>query len=231
MKVNMIQAIRLYSDPILTHRAVEVEEDLFDENEGKPFLEEFVLNMIETMKHHKALGLSAPQVGESVRILIIAQGESLPLIFINPSIIEHTMEIITAPEGCLSLPGITCEVPRFAELTVMYRDIEGAHQTAVLTDEEARVFQHELDHLDGKLMTTYLSPVRLGLIQGKLKRITKYRKFVEKYGGTLQPQHVHTEDRAGEIHEHSETCGCSKELVQPGQDSEVDRGLDTSSSL
>jgi len=207
----MIKDIKLYGDTILTrpcHKVTEYNEEL----------EEFVLDMIETLRHHKALGLSAPQVGLSKQILIINQLENLPLIFINPTIIEHTMDMEIEKEACLSLPGITCDIPRFKEITVLFNDLEGAIQTAVLVDEEARIFQHELDHLNGKLMTFHLTPVRLGLIQGQLKRISKYRKFMDKYGNIVNQIAAHSHDSESGIHEIGEV---SDSMVQSGQKPEM----------
>ena len=185
----MIKDIILYGNPILTKSCAPVAQNEFNDE-----LEEFVLDMIDTLKHHKAAGLSAPQVGVSKRILLINQGTTQPLIFINPAIAEHTMDMETDEEGCLSLPGVVCAVPRLKNLTATYQSIEGIASIGLLTDLEARIFQHELDHLNGKLMTFYLTPVRLGLIQGKLKRINKYRKFMEKNGDILKQIHTTVEE-------------------------------------
>lgn len=212
----MIKNIKLYGAPILQRPAYAVAPDEFNDD-----LEEFVLDMIETLKHHKALGLAAPQVGRSKQIFIITQDDGVqPLVFINPSITEHTMDLEIAEEGCLSVPGILCKVPRFTEITVMYQDIEGEHQTGVLTDLEARIFQHEYDHLRGKEMTAYLSPVQKSLIHGKLKKINKYRKFMDKYGQEDNtPIGVNSTDREEELPAVSEV---PNSVVQSGEDSKVD---------
>ena len=192
----MVKNISLYGDPILTRISKPIEKDDFGDE-----LEEFILDMIDTLKHHGALGLAAPQIGVSKRILIVSQTDNPPLVFINPSIIENSKEIEMGQEGCLSVPGVICEIPRFRDITIKYLDIEGIEAMGALTDLEARIFQHEFDHLNGREMLYYLTPVRRGLIEGKLKKILKYRKFLEKNSELLDAiTDEHTETHENETH-------------------------------
>lgn len=103
----------------------------------------------------KAVGLAAPQIGHAVRIIIIQPNRfSLPLVMINPEIIEHSPQREFGREGCLSYPGIFCQVERNFSVRVKWRQIVGGvsgleEVERLFTGFEARVIQHEIDHLDG----------------------------------------------------------------------------------
>jgi len=98
--------------------------------------------MMTLMFKSKGVGLAAPQVGKSWRLFVTGWGE----VFIDPKITAHSETIVFGPEGCLSIPGTVVEVPRFAWVRVNRRMYRGL---------SARIIQHELDHLNGKLITDY----------------------------------------------------------------------------
>lgn len=115
-----------------------------------------VKDMEETMEKANGLGLAAPQVGSSERVCIVRFGGRVtPLI--NPDITWKSEETAVAEEGCLSLPGIWLDVPRSVSITVKYWDLKGREQERRLTELDARVVQHEVDHLEGVLITDYAS--------------------------------------------------------------------------
>ena len=119
-------------------------------------LQKLLKQMEETLIEVEGLGLAAPQVGESMRVCLARLNEVItPLI--NPQITWKSEEEDIAEEGCLSLPGIGVDVPRAKSIVLTYLDCEGDRQERKLTDMDARVVQHEVDHLDGVLIVDYLS--------------------------------------------------------------------------
>jgi peptide deformylase len=161
--------LRLYGDPILFQKCENVKE-ITDE------IEDIVLDMISFMKKFGGVGIAAPQVGELLKIMVISSEPEL--ILINPTIKEKSNELVKSVEGCLSLPSIICEVDRPSWVEVEYMDIDGINQCKRLVETEALEFAHEFDHLEGKLIISYLTPVRKSLIQKKLKSIAKYNKLL-----------------------------------------------------
>lgn len=115
----------------------------------------FFDDMRETMHDANGIGLAAPQVGVNDRVVVcyFNNGTDHELIvdMINPEILDHSDEIITEEEGCLSLPGKFDAVARYTALTVKYRDRKGKEYVLKLSGLNARIVQHEVDHLDGKL--------------------------------------------------------------------------------
>ncbi len=100
------------------------------------------------------LGLAAPQVNHSERVCIVRMGGKLtPLI--NPEILFRSTDIEFAEEGCLSLPDLWMQVPRSASIVVQYLNAKGESQERMLEGIDARVVQHEVDHLEGKLIVDY----------------------------------------------------------------------------
>ena len=112
--------------------------------------------MIDTMNSAKGIGLAAVQIGQSIRLAIVNKDadESLKehLVIINPKIFSASSEIDTEEEGCLSIPGKTCLVPRHRKIKIRYTDVSGQEQKLKATGLFARVIQHEIDHLDGVLI-------------------------------------------------------------------------------
>lgn len=116
--------------------------------------------MEETREHAIGAGIAAPQVGRTERVCIaMINGRAVPLI--NPEIVRRSEEAETAEEGCLSLPDVWVQVPRSREIDLEYQDVKGKHRELTLSDFDARVVQHEVDHLDGVLIVDYaLSGIR-----------------------------------------------------------------------
>lgn len=114
-----------------------------------------IKDMEETLEHVGGLGLAAPQVGQSLRVcLSLINGKLIPLI--NPTISWRSKETSVAQEGCLSLPGLEVSVTRASFIIVQFLDTKGKDQELHLSDLEARIVQHEVDHLDGILIVDYL---------------------------------------------------------------------------
>lgn len=111
-------------------------------------------DMEDTLIAADGLGIAAPQVNESLRMCLAKIGNRItPLI--NPQITWKNAERAIAEEGCLSLPGQWADVPRATAIIVQYKNAKGEDQERKLTDMEARIVQHEVDHLDGILIVDY----------------------------------------------------------------------------
>ena len=113
-----------------------------------------IKNMEVTMKKAQGVGLAAPQVGENLRICIAMIDGKLTAL-ISPEITKRSKEKVIGEEGCLSLPGIYLEIPRSVEISVTFLNTKGKKQERTLKDFDARVVQHEVDHLEGMLIVDY----------------------------------------------------------------------------
>ena len=119
-------------------------------------------DMIETMYDAPGRGLAAPQVGVGLRLFVMDcywkdGAPRAPLVVINPKLTDPSPETATAPEGCLSIPGIVVDVERPAEVTMRWSDLSGDIFARRLRGPEAVCAQHEYDHLDGVLNTDLLA--------------------------------------------------------------------------
>lgn len=171
----MILPIYLYGQPVLREEAAEVPHDY-------PNLKELVANMFETMYNADGVGLAAPQVGLSLRLLVIDAdilAEDFPeckdfkRAMINSRIIEHSEETIAMEEGCLSFPGVHEKVSRAKKIKVAYLDENLVAHEEVLEGFAARVVQHESEHLEGGVFIDNISPIRKQLNKSKLNHIIK----------------------------------------------------------
>jgi peptide deformylase len=139
-------------------------------------LRQLVADMTASMEAANGAGLAAIQVGAPVRMFIIdggvAGGEegSPPKVFINPEIIEISQEAQTGDEGCLSFPGIFVPVKRGMRARVRAMDLDGNTFEAEGEALLARAFQHETDHLNGKLLIDQVGPVKREMIKRKLRK-------------------------------------------------------------
>lgn len=134
--------IRMYPDPVLRERALDVE--VADSTVLK-----LVRDMEDTMHAARGAGLAAPQIGVQRRVFVYDIGEGLHA-FVNPEIVERDGEVVDE-EGCLSIPGLAYPVARARWVRVRALDAEGAPVSYEAEELEARVIQHEIDHLDGVL--------------------------------------------------------------------------------
>jgi peptide deformylase len=155
--------VRKYGDPVLRRRAAEIKEIT-------PDLSRTIADMVETMYDEAGIGLAAPQVGISLRLMVVGHDERRePRALINPAIVDRGGEV-TAEEGCLSIPGIFAQVKRAEWVDVEAKDVDGQpvkiHGRGLL----ARVLQHEMDHLDGVLFIDHLDPVTRDRIKRRIKK-------------------------------------------------------------
>jgi len=161
-----IRPIRTFGNPVLNRKA----EPIRDIDAS---IVELARDMVETMHHAPGLGLSAPQVDVSRRLITVdlslgKNGQDL-IILLNPEIAALEGEI-TAEEGCLSVPGIFEKVSRPARVEVKGLDLKGRERSYEAEDILARVFCHEIDHLNGKLFLERLSPLKRQLLKRKLRK-------------------------------------------------------------
>ena len=172
----MILPIYLYGSDVL--RKENADADITDrETVGK-----LVDDMWETLKAADGCGLAAPQVGVSLRVVIV-DGTDLADTYpdlkdfrrtmINPSVLEESAETCEFSEGCLSVPGIYAEVRRPSRMKVEYYDGDMNKVTEVFDGFAFRMVQHELGHLDGELFVDKISPIRRKMIARKLQGISK----------------------------------------------------------
>ncbi len=139
--------IRIIGDPVLKKRARTVAD-------VDPTLVRLATEMIETMYEASGIGLAAPQIGVGKRLFVWDVGDGARTI-VNPEIVESDGEW-TFEEGCLSIPGLSWNVVRPKQVHVVGRDLDGDEMTIEADELEARLFQHELDHLDGTLLIEHL---------------------------------------------------------------------------
>lgn len=135
-----------------------------------------VPRMFDAMYAAPGIGLAAPQVGVSLRVVTIdlQRDESRqPMVLVNPEIVAASQEMATREEGCLSLPGQYADVTRPAQVRVRWRDLEGAAHDVHADGLLAVCLQHELDHLDGVLFVDHLSVLKRNML---LRRLAKELK-------------------------------------------------------
>jgi len=141
--------IRIIGDPVLRQKAREVTE--IDDA-----LLRLADDMIETMYEAPGVGVAAPQVGVQKKLFVWDIGEG-PNAMINPEMVESDGEW-TFEEGCLSIPGLSWDIVRPKLIHIVGRDLEGNEVSYEADEFEARMFQHELDHLEGILLVDRLDP-------------------------------------------------------------------------
>ena len=170
----MVLPMYIFGQPVLRKTAEEIDFNDY------PNLKELIANMFETLEHSEGVGLAAPQVGLPIRLFIIdldvisddePQYKDYRHAFINPEIIEESEETVTMSEGCLSIPGINESVKRPAKVLVNYLNENGEEQERWLEGFEARVFQHEYDHLEGKVFVDHLSHIKKMVLKRQLNDI------------------------------------------------------------
>jgi len=131
--------------------------------------------MLELMYEANGVGLAATQVGWSVQLCVMnprPDDRSLEIVCVNPVIVEAEGEEV-ADEGCLSLPEVRGNIPRFTRLTARWYDLEGRRMETVAEGLLARMFQHELDHLNGRLIIDRMTPASRLSVRGRLKELER----------------------------------------------------------
>ena len=171
----MVLPIYIYGQPVLRKVAEDITPDY-------PELETFINDMWETLAESEGIGLAAPQVGKSIRVVVIdldpisedyPEYKGFRHVYINPHIIEYDeSKTDSMEEGCLSLPAIHEKVTRPKRIHVHWLDEEMQPHDEWVEGYLARVMQHEFDHLEGKVFVDRVSPLRKQLIKSKLKALT-----------------------------------------------------------
>lgn len=174
----MILPIYIYGNPVLRKVAEDIDRDYAG-------LDELIANMNETLASSEGIGLAAPQVGRSIRVVIIdldALGDDMPeykgfhRVYINAHILQaDESSTDTSEEGCLSVPGIHEKVARPTRIRVQWVDEHWQPHDEWIDGYLARVMQHEFDHLEGQMFIDHISPLRKQLIKNKLKAMRNGR--------------------------------------------------------
>ena len=172
----MVLPIYIYGQPVLRKVAEDIPADY-------PQLDEFLRDMWDTLAESEGIGLAAPQVGRSVRVVVIdldPLSDDMPeykdfrRTYINAHIVEYDdSETSSSEEGCLSLPAIHEKVVRPTRIRVQWLDEQLQPHDEWIEGYLARVMQHEFDHLDGKMFVDRISPLRKQLIKKKLLAMSK----------------------------------------------------------
>ncbi|MCX7827039.1 MAG: peptide deformylase [Verrucomicrobiae bacterium] len=179
----MILPIVKYGHPVLRQRGKRIET-------VTPQIRELAASMLETMRAANGVGLAAPQVGESLMLLVVDVSEAerpssmqiagqdvdvaahMPLVLVNPLLSEPSGEEIGG-EGCLSFPGISADITRAEAITVTATDLDGQSLRFRCSGLLARAIQHEVDHLHGVLFTDRMDSATKVSLSGALKRLQK----------------------------------------------------------
>ena len=169
----MILPIYTYGQPVLRKVAEDIDANY-------PELKQLVENMYETNERADGVGLAAPQIGLPIRVVIVdlrPLAEDMPeyadfkRAYINGYIVEEEGETILMDEGCLSLPGIHEKVPRAEKVRIQYVDEDFVEHDEWVEGFLARVIQHEFDHLEGKVFTDRISPLRRQMNKAKFNAL------------------------------------------------------------
>jgi len=174
----MILPIYILGQPVLRKVAEDIPTDY-------PDLDNFIKDMWDTLAESEGIGLAAPQVGKSIRVVVIdldVLSDDMPeykdfrQVYINPHIVEYDeSETDTMEEGCLSLPAIHEKVTRPKRIHVQWLDEKMQPHDEWVEGYLARVMQHEFDHLEGKVFVDRVSQLRKQLIKSKLKALAQGR--------------------------------------------------------
>lgn len=141
--------ITLMGDEVLREKCTPVKK--FDDG-----LRILVDAMFETLSEADGVGLAGPQVGVPKRLFIIQIRDEVKRVFVNPQIVQTSMEESVMEEGCLSIPGVWHDVQRPSSVTIQAQDVEGKPFTVQADGLYARAIQHENDHLNGELFIDHL---------------------------------------------------------------------------
>lgn len=180
----MILPIVGYGNPVLKKKGDDIPKDY-------PGLSVLIANMWETMYNGRGVGLAGPQVGLGLRIFVVdseqlardeeedaeikEKGRGVKQVFINPQKLEEKGESWLYEEGCLSIPDVRVKISRKRIIRLRYCDAEFSEHVEEFDGMDARIIQHEYDHIEGILLTDHMTPLKRSLLKGKLENITKGR--------------------------------------------------------
>jgi peptide deformylase len=168
-----IPAITHLGVPVLRRRAKPVTR------RDWPKLRQWVPQMMAAMRRAKGVGIAAPQVGLGKQLFIVAPEPSVrypsarrvpPIVMINPKLLSHSKSSDRMMEGCLSIPGLRGEVPRWTSVIIEFTDLQGARRRAKLDGFIARIFQHEFDHIQGNLYVDRVQDTRTFMTESEYRR-------------------------------------------------------------
>ena len=167
--------LKIYQYPEKVLRQETRKVELFDDN-----LRQLAQDMAETMYDAPGIGLAAPQVGKSLKLIVVdtskdPEEQKVFLTMVNPEITVREGEQLDE-EGCLSVPDLTATVKRSRKVTVAYQDLDGNSHELNAEDRFAVVMQHEIDHLNGILFIDHLSSLKRGLYKKKVKKMLAAQK-------------------------------------------------------
>ena len=171
----MIYPIVIYGSQILRNESEDITPDY-------PELKKLIEDMWITLGEAEGVGLAAPQIGKNIRLFIVdctPWAEEVPeladfrKVFVNAEIYERSEQTSHFEEGCLSIPGIHENVVRPVSIRMRYLDENFVEHDEEFTGKPARVIQHEYDHIEGKVFTDHLSPLRRNLLKGKILNLAK----------------------------------------------------------
>lgn len=179
----MILPIYAYGSPILRMESREISKDHTD-------LDKLIEDMFETMTNAEGIGLSAPQIGLNIRVIVVdasSMAADFPAgdldnfreVFINPIIEEEFGEEFSFREACLSLPRISEEIKRPSKIIISYFDRDWNLREKEFSGVQSRILQHQYDHLEGRMWIDRASPLRKKLLKSKLDKISKGQVYCE----------------------------------------------------
>jgi peptide deformylase len=171
----MILPIYIYGHPVLKRKADDITAEYED-------LDTLITDMWETMYSAKGVGLAAPQIGRSIRVFTVdtiqlendeKNFKGIKEVFINAQKIEEDGALWEYEEGCLSIPQIRADVERQEKIRIRYMDASFTLHEREFDGINARVIQHEYDHIEGVLFTDLIKPIRKRLVRRKLDNLKK----------------------------------------------------------
>ncbi len=159
--------ICIYGNPVLRKKANKIPLDKLHE------YKDIADQMFEVMKEDQGIGLAAQQVGLTDQIMVIdmQEGEDSKMVILNPEITHYSQQTDVMEEGCLSFPGIRANITRSFSIEVTFYDLDGKFHRIKCSDLLARVFQHEIDHINGVLFIDRMSAAQKLMLKRKLKNI------------------------------------------------------------
>lgn len=172
----MIRPIYLYGSDVLRKKADPVDLSRKDD------IKDLIADLKETLVKSEGCGLAAPQIGVSLRVLVVDGNdmtdvypylEGFSRVMINPVVLEEDDKKCEFSEGCLSIPGVYADIVRPSSIKVEYYDENFERKVEDFDKFACRMIQHEMSHLDGELFTDLAAPIRRKMIAKKLQNIAK----------------------------------------------------------